>query len=1090
MASLIKWMAEHPVASNLTMIFVVILGVLTATGMPQKTFPEFSLDNVSISVSYPGASPLEIQDSVVRPIEDRLSGIDGIDSVNATISEGRGGVSVAFLRGEDIQEKVDEIKTAVDRISVFPEDASDPVVVQANNSSRILEIAIHGNAPERVLKHEAERLKDELTMLDSISFVEVANTRDYEISIEVSRDTLAAYDLTLAEIATAIRQNSLELPGGSIGTDTVAIPVRTTGRNFSQADFEGIVIRGDDFGGKVYLRDVATVVDGFVDADLSATYNGEASVSVNVFRVGEEQILQIVEDAQTHLNTSFIPSLSPGLNATIWQNDAENLQDRIDLLTENAAIGLVLVLLCLALFLDIRLAFWSAMGIGVSFAATFIILGALDMSINMISLFGFILAIGIVVDNAIVVSENVYQKGEAGLTPMQAAVKGTQRIAVPVVFSTLTTIVAFWPLTQLPGTLGKFLVDIPIVVMVVLVLSLAQALFILPRNLSSLDVSPDYRPNLVFRCLGAIRSVVDTVLRWIIRVPLDAMLRAFTRGFAALIPISVSIALMIGTVGLLVNGYVKFNFFPSIEADFVTASIEMNDGTTFNMTSRVAEDIRLAALRTGERLQATLPNAAPKVITGVNMVVGQGTGGGGPEGGRPDGGATLANVVVQVTAPTVRTWDISEFEAIWREEIGQVASVNKLTVSAELIGGGDPVSVELSLPEGQDIGPVVAELRDALRSLPGVFSIQDDNSSGRLEYKLALKNEARLYGVSLEALAQQTRAGFFGIEATTVQRGADNVAVYVRFPESERDSLSDLLDTNIRTSDGEFIPLSTVAEVSEGLSPTQILRRDGRQVTTMTADLDPSVASGRVINGLIEAEIMPNLLATYPGLLYELGGEQRTQGDAQAALGQALGVALFIIFALLALVFRSYVQPVVVMFAIPLGLIGAVAGHLIVGVPLSLLSIFGIIGLAGVVINNSLVMVDVYNEHIRAGMPAREAVILGTKQRFRPILLTSLTTFLGVYPLIMETSLQAQFLIPLAISIGYGVLIGTLIIVFTVPALFMVQHHLSTLASGAVKLVSGRDDVAGAPTEAQVKSDIGAARQRSDDQVVEMIAAE
>ena len=1049
---MIKWMAEHPVASNLMMVFVVILGAITALGMPQKTFPDFTLDTVSISVSYPGASPTEIQESIVRPIEDRLAGIDGIDSITATISEGRGGLSVSFLRGSDIDEKTEEIKNEVDRISVFPEDANDPVVVQPNNSSRILEITLHGNASEGVLKQEAERLKSELIMLDSISFVEVANTRDYEISIEVSRDALRSYGLTMDEIARAIRQNSLELPGGSIGTDTVSIPIRTKGRNYTQADFENIVVRTDNLGGEIYVRDVATVIDGFVDADLTANFNGENSVSINVFRVGEEQILKIVEDARNHLDSSFVPSLGPGLNASIWQNDAEGLQDRINLLVENAALGLALVVLCLALFLDIRLAFWSAIGIGVSFAATFIVLGALGLSINQISLFGFILAIGIVVDNAIVVSENIYQKGEDGLSPVQAAVKGTQRIAIPVVFSTLTTIVAFWPLLQLPGTLGKFLADIPIVVMVVLALSLGQALFILPRNLSSLDVSPDYRPNLVFRFLGLIRSAVNGVLQWIIRYPLDAILRLTTKGFAILIPIALSVALMIGSVGLLIHGYVKFNFFPSIETDFVTASIEMNDGTTFAMTQRVAEDVQLAAMRAGKVIQSRLPNAAPPVIVGVNMVVGKGLGGGGPNGGSAAGGATLANVVVQITDPTIRTWDAKDFETVWREEVGQVASVNKLTVSAELIGAGDPVAVELSLPEGQDITPVVAALREKLRAIPGVFSIRDNNSSGRLEYELELKDEARIFGITIEDLAQQTRAGFFGVEATSFQRRADNVSVNVRFPKEQRDSLSDLLDTQIRTSDGYLIPLSTVAYVREGLAPTSILRRNGRQVTTVTADLDVSVSTGREVNALITTQILPLIKEENPGLLFDLGGEQRTQGDAQAALSKALGIALFIIFALLALVFRSYVQPVVVMFAIPLGLIGAVTGHLILDIPLSLLSIFGIIGLAGVVINNSLVMVDVYNEFIAKGMETREAVIKGTKQRFRPILLTSLTTFLGVYPLIMETSLQAQFLIPLAVSIGYGVLIGTLIIVFTVPSIFMAQHHITSAVKTALSI--------------------------------------
>ena len=1049
MNNVIKWMAEHPVASNLLTVFVLVLGILSAFQMPQKTFPDFTLDAVSVSVSYPGASPIEIQDSIIRPIEDQLSGIDGIDNITASIGEGRGGVNISFLRGEDISAKLDQIKTEIDRINVFPIDANEPTVIQANNNSRVLEIALHGNTTETILKEEAERLKDELSALKSISYVEIGSTRDYEVSIEVSRDTLRAYEITMAEVARIIKQNSLELPGGSIETNTVAIPIRTTGRNYTQSDFENIIIRTNPDGGRVYLRDIAKVIDGFANTDLSANFNGETAVSIKVFRVGNEQVLEIVNEAINYLDLKFRPSLQDGIDVTVWQNEATNLQDRIDLLVNNAVIGLTLVVLCLALFLDIRLAFWSAVGIGVSFTATFAIMGLLGMSINMISLFGFILAIGIVVDNAIVVSENIYSNNEKGVPAIQAAVKGTQRIAIPVIFSALTTIVAFWPLTQLPGVLGKFLTDIPVVVMVVLSLSLVQALVILPRNLSNLNVSPSHRPSFVFKILNLIRSIVDAVLQWFIKVPLDAVLRFTTKGFAILIPIAFSISLMILTVGLLTHGYVKFNFFPSIDGDFVTASIEMNDGTTFAMTQQVAEDIREAANRAGDILQKKLPKNAPAVIVGMNVVVGQGKAAGGPSGGTTAGGATLANVVVKITDPTIRDWETTDFEAAWRAEIGLVASVKSLTVSAELIGAGDAVAIELSLPDGQDISPIVAELREGLRQIPGLFSIQDDDSAGRMEYRLALREEARLYGITLSDLANQTRAGFFGLEATSVQRGGDNVAVMVRYPKIERNSLSDLMSTWITTPNGAQIPLGVVAKIEEGQSPAQILRRNGRQVTTLTAELDIAVATSSEINAVIENSILPTLQEKYNDLLISSGGEQRQQGDAQAALSQALGIALFIIFALLALVFRSYIQPIVVMSAIPLGLIGAVTGHFIMGIPLTILSVFGIIGLAGVVINNSLVMVDVFNEHINEGMDVREAVVLGTKQRFRPILLTSLTTFLGVYPLIMETSLQAQFLIPLAVSIGYGVLFGTVIIVLTVPAIFMAQHYVVISLKGA-----------------------------------------
>ncbi|MEM9012063.1 MAG: efflux RND transporter permease subunit [Pseudomonadota bacterium] len=1052
----IKWMAEHAVAAMLTMILVVVLGTITVLTIPQKTFPEFSLDAVSISVRFDGASPGEIEDSIVRPIEDALSGIEGIDELTASISEGRGGVSVTFLRGEDVQVKLGEIQTEIDSIDIFPEDAEEPIVVEASNSSRVLEIAIHGQASERVLTEEAERLREELTLLDAISFVEVGNRRDYEVTVEVDRDTLRAYDMTIAEIGTAIRQNSLELPGGSIDTDTVTIPIRTMGRNFNQADFENIIVRSSAEGGRVYLRDVATVIDGFDDTDLAASFNGDRAVSVNVFRVGEEQVLDIVEQAQAYLRDEFEPSLQEGISATVWQNDARELQSRVDLLVSNGIVGLALVVLCLALFLDFRLAAWSAAGIGVSFAAALAVMGAAGMSINMISLFGFILAIGIIVDNAIVVSENIYSNGEKGLSPREAAVKGSQRIAIPVVFSTATTLVAFWPLLQLPGTLGKFLSDIPLVVMIVLSLSLLQALFILPRNLSKLDVSENYRPNIVLRVIRAIRGVINAGLQWVIAKPLDAILRFTTR--RVLVPIGAIIGVMILTVGLLAHGYVKFNFFPSIDGNFVTASIEMSDGTTFSMTEQVAEDVRVAAETAAARIQSTLPNAAEPVLRGANVVVGQGVADGGPGGSSVASGANIANVVVEVTDAELRDWPTSDFEAAWLEAIGDIPGIKSLTVSAQLVGAGDPIAVELSLPDGEDITPVVDELRAGLRGIPGVFSIRDDNSAGRTEYRLALRDEARIYGVTLDDLATQTRSAFFGMEATTFQRGADNIDVMVRFPPDQRNSLWDLLDTVIVTPAGETIPLSSVARIEEGLAPTTIERRDGRKITTVTADVDNAVLTSQEANTIIAEELLPPLRERYDGLLVDFGGEQRTQGDASAALSQAVGIALFAIFALLALIFRSYVQPLVVMLAIPLGMVGAVVGHLIMGLPLTLLSIFGIIGLAGVIINNSLVMVDLFNEHLGNGMELREAVIRGTKERFRPILLTAVTTFLGVFPLIMETSLQAQFLIPLAVSIGFGVLFGTFIVVLCVPAIFILQARIAMVCGRILAVLSGNAD--------------------------------
>ena len=636
------------------------------------------------------------------------------------------------------------------------------------------------------------------------------------------------------------------------------------------------------------------------------------------------------------------------------------------------------------------------------------------------------------------------------------------------IFSALTTIVAFTPLLQLPGILGKFLGDIPTVVITVLSLSLIQSLIILPRNLAFLNVDRNRPRNILVRILDLIRWPLDQGLRWFINRPLDAILRFCTR--RVLVPLALVAALMMVTVGLMQFGYVKFTFFPSIEGKIVTAEQEMVDGTTAARTAAVSDRVLKAALRAEERVAEQFDEEGD-VAEGVLVVNGQAAAVSGPEGGSATEGSTLANVVVRLMDPETRDWPTGAFETAWREEIGEITGLKKLTISASLVDAGDAIALEVSLPDGEDITPVIEDLRSRIATIPGVFDLQDDLSSGRLEYELVLKDEARVYGLSRQDLAQQMRNGFFGLEATRVQRGGDDVKVFVRLPADQRDTVSDLLVTQIRTPAGALIPLGIVAEIREGRAPTQILRRDGRTITTITADTNIAVTTGGEAYAFIAAEVIPEIVDRYPGVNIKFGGEQRTQGDAGTALAAAGAGAPFVIYALLALIFLNYWKPIVVMSAIPLGLIGAIAGHLIMGLPLSLLSIFGIIGLSGVVINNSLVMIDLYNEYLADGRDVRDAVIAGTKDRFRPIMLTSLTTFLGIFPLITETSLQAQFLVPLAVSIGFGVLFGTVMIILAVPALFIAITSLIEGVGRIGRVVSPkrRPSVEGTAVEAGIQ---------------------
>ncbi|MEO0495983.1 MAG: efflux RND transporter permease subunit, partial [Pseudomonadota bacterium] len=669
MNGLLKWMALHPVAANLTMLIVLLGGAFFAVNASQTTFPEFELDTVSITVPYVGASPEEVTQSIVRPIEDQLASVDGIDEINATAREGSASISVSFLAGEEITEKLNDVKTEIDRISVFPADAEEPIVVRASSTSRVMEIAIHGDASQDVLAVTAERLKDELALLDSVSFVETQNIPDRELFIEFDRNTLAAYQLTLSEVAGIIGANSVELPGGDLDSSALSVPIRTIGRNFDAEDFGSIVIRSTPSGAQVLLRDVAMIRDDFADDDIKQVYAGQPAVTVNVFRVGEEQVLQVADAVRTYLSDQFEASLPPGVSASIWQDESVVLQSRLDLLIKNAFTGLLLVVICLALFLDVRLAFLSAVNITIAFAGTFIAMSFLGTSINMMSLFGFILAIGIVVDNAIVISEKIFTNGEGGMGRKDAAVRGVQRVAVPVIFSAVTTIVAFTPLLQMPSPLGDFLIDIPSIVIMVVTLSLLASLLILPNNLASLNFGSDYRSPLAFRPLVWVRRLVDRLLQAFIRGPLDAALRFVTARF--IVPIAGVIAAMILTVGLVAHGYVKFEFFPSIDGEFVIANVDLVDGTSLDQTEAVTERLRLAALEAADEVSDAYNMTAP-VIENINIVVGRGAAGGGPFGGAPGTGSSVGNVIVQIIAPEMRAWPTSEFETVWVDRIGDI----------------------------------------------------------------------------------------------------------------------------------------------------------------------------------------------------------------------------------------------------------------------------------------------------------------------------------------------------------------------------------------------------------------------------------
>lgn len=1036
MNRLIAWMAAHPVAANLLMGLIMVAGVMSALTIKQEVFPEISFDVIETRVAYAGASPDEIEESIVQRIEEQIQGIDGIERIIGIAAEGVGVVRVELARGITAKDKLDEFKSAVDRITAFPEQIERPITRELANRQRVVELAIFGDVGESVLREQAQRIKDDLSALPNVSLAEVSKVRDYELSIEVPNDVLRAYGLTLADIAAVVRRSSLDLPGGDIKTGAESILLRTKGRSYTSRDFEDIVIVSGSNGANVRLGDIATIHDGFRDEDLIMRYNGKPAAFVRAFRVGEEKVLDVVKAVEQYVDTTLRADLPTGIDVTIWRNDATEFNNRLNLLIKNGTIGIILVMLSLSLFLDLALAFWVSAGIAVAFVGAFAVMAVIGLSINMMSLFGFILAIGIVVDDAIVMGEKIYDEIQKGGDPMAAAIRGAQRVALPVTLAVATTMVAFLPLLFAPGTIGKFLFQIPAIVIIVLAISVLEALLIMPHHLSRLKLHKTNR-NFVSRLFARLRAGVDRALNGFVNGPLESALRFSVAHYMVIIAGALGVFIM--TIGVISAGYVKFSFFPQVEGRYVTAKLEMAEGTPAQNTLAYATELERLARLAGDELTG----GQSEIVQTTLITVGT------QEASGPGAGAALglvkgniASVIVEMIDPEERTVTGKALENRWRELAASLPPARKLSYASNVINLGSPVQVQLSARTEAGLAQAVSALRQELDRIDGVFDVRDDREPGKRELQFVLKPYARTLGLTVESLSQQVRAAFYGAEAARIQRGRDEVRVYVRLPISQRNSLGDISQYRVRTPDGGYVPIDQVAQISLGFGAPTIVREDGRRMNTVRAEIDLARITGQQVNARLINQFLPELEQQVAGLSYAMGGEQREQGQTLPALARSFLLAVFVMFALLALAFRSYAQPFIVIVSIPFGLVGATIGHMALDLSFGLTSLFGIVGLSGIIVNGALVLVDFVNEERARGLAPAEAIISAAKSRFRPVFLTAVTTFLGIFPLIIERSIQAQFLIPLAVSIAVGVLLGTVLLMLLTPAMVMLEADL------------------------------------------------
>ncbi len=1013
----IAWMAGNSVAANLIMAFFLIGGLIMGLNIKQEVFPDFSLDIVNISIAYPGASPAEVENSIILAVEQAISDIDGIEEIRASANEGYGIITIEAIEGADINRLWQEIKKEVDRISTFPNEAEEPQVSIAVIKREVLRIALYGDTSEKNIKELADQVQDQFLANDGITQVEISGVRNKEIQIEIPSQTLRRYNLTLEEIARIISRSSVELGGGSIETKSGDILLRIKDQRNSAKEYAALPIITLEDGSSVLLEDIANVSEGFEKTDNWASFNGKRAAVIKIYRVGEQTPIQVANIGKK-LIKQIDASLPCGIHLTLIRDLSNVFAQRADLLLRNAYLGLGLVFFFLALFLEIRLAFWVSLGIPISFLGSFLFLSQSSFSINIVSMFAFIVTLGIVVDDAVVVGENIYHYRQKGLPFLESAVKGTKNIAMPVVFSVLTNMVAFIPLMFIPGFMGKIFKTIPFVVIAVFGVSLIESLFILPAHLSHKNKHSLFFP------LNYLEQWQKKFSRFF-----ERSIKKYYGHFLHLVlklrysVIALGVALLMITAGYVSSGRMGMVLFPKIESDYAFCEATLAYGTPSKTIKKVEQYLVHKALEVINK------NGKNKLSQGIYSQVNN----------------NKISINIFLTDPDIRPLSTTEVTNIWRKKTKQIPGIENISFESNRggPGSGKSLSISLSHRDKKILDKAGQTLAKSLSGYAIVHDIDDGSIRGKRQFDIKLTDLGKRMGLSSREVANQVRNAFHGITAVKSQQGKNEVSVVVRLPHKEISSESTFENLILLAPNGEIL-LRNAVKIIPGRAYTSIKRTNGKRELIVAANVRPPSKVDNILKDM-QKTILPNLLNKYPGLSYEFKGHKADIKKSISALLKGLGMALLCIFALLAIPFKSYLQPLIIMFCIPFGIIGAIVGHIIMGYSLSVMSLFGLVAMSGVVVNDSLVLIDFANQRFREGIPAMDAIHAAGIQRFRPILLTTLTTCGGLAPIITETSRQARFLIPMAISLGFGILFATLITLIMVPCLYIILDDIKNL---------------------------------------------
>ena len=1094
MKSAIAWFANNHIAANLLLVLIVLSGLVAIPNMPQKSFPDIDVPIINVTVAYLGAAPEEVEQGVCIRIEEELEGIDGIEKISSGAYEGACRVTIELFEDADSSLALDEVKSRIDAIITFPVETEKPVISLLSPVRPVMELSITGPNDEKMLKVLGQQVRDEIAALPGVTQVSLQNTRPYEISIEVSEASLQRNGLSFQQVAQIVRARSLDLPGGSIKTEGGEILLRTQGQVYWGTDFEQLVLLTRADGTRVYLSDVATVIDGFEDTDQSLRFDGKPAALVRVSRVGNQDILDITAAVTAYLKAA--PARLPeGVKLTVWNDGSQLLRGRLDTLLNSARQGFLMVLILLALFLRPRLAFWVSVGVPVAFLGALFLISVLGLSIDGISLFGFILVLGILVDDAIVVGENVYSEQKKSGKLLEGAVTGTQQVSVPVIFGVLTTMTAFMPLLLGPGTMGQIFGVVATVVMACLTFSLIESQLVLPAHLGhrsvqsaageigmlmipivaivALGLSYDFRSyvgfviaayTLIYALYAAgiwgplAQRLIEAQSRFSERIEhlIYKQFRLVVIRVVAARYLTVAIAFvaLMSSIGIVASGRLPFSFFPPLESDQAIAKLTMPLGTPAEVTQEVVLKLERAAQLLERELIAEYPDAPP--VTHILAAVGNqpsSAGGGGPpntQSGSNSGGH-LGEVTLQLVASEKRAVKTREVANRWRNLTGAIPDAVELKFNTSLFTVGNAIDIQLAGDNVDDLRTVAEKIRFRLAQYPGVIDITDSFRAGKQEVKLDISPSGEALGLSLADLARQVRQAFYGEEIQRIQRGRDDVRVMVRYTEAERKTLSSLNQMRIRTPEGSEVPFAKVASAELGRGFSSINRSERQRVVNVIADVDRTQITANEVIADFGAGKIQKILRDYPRVTYSLEGEQREQSEAADSLLPMFGIALFIIYALLAIPLRSYAQPLIIMSVIPFAFVGAIWGHqimktfdLVAG--LAMMSVMGFIAASGVVVNSSLILVHNVNRRIESGMDMRHAVAEAAVSRCRPIVLTSMTTFVGLTPLMFNKSVQAQFLVPMATSLAFGVLFATFVTLLVVPSGYMILEDLKSFA--------------------------------------------